>query len=184
MSNSPIIFGILGKKIYLTLFLALILVLHSILKQLIPQGNDIPLFNSLGGSILEMISVFIPYIFKFKSNSKTQKIKCTKVLFKDYFIFSLLIILILSLYKLFDYLNIQAIFLNSIDIGICIQMICYVLLSLIILKSKYYIHHTISFIFFCIFSVIIDVILGNFQVLTLHSLLLILQNLVDDLFCC
>ena len=63
MVNSPIIFGIIGKKIYLTLLLALILTLHSILKQLIPQGNDIPLFNSLGGSILEMISVFIPYIF-------------------------------------------------------------------------------------------------------------------------
>ena len=98
-----------------------------------------------------MISIFIPHIFKFKGNSKTQTKKCTKVLFKDYFIFSLLIILILSLYKLFDYLNIQAISLNSIDIGICIQMICYVLLSLIILKSKYYIHHIISFIFFVYF---------------------------------
>ena len=52
MVNSPIIFGIIGKKIYLTLLLALILTLHSILKQLIPQGNNISLINSLGGAIL------------------------------------------------------------------------------------------------------------------------------------
>ena len=52
MSNSPIIFGIIGKKVYLTLLLALILILHSILKQLIPQGNNISLINSLGGAIL------------------------------------------------------------------------------------------------------------------------------------
>ena len=131
-----------------------------------------------------MISVFIPYIFKFKGNSKTQTKKCTKVLFKDYFIFSLLIILIISLNKLIYYLKIQAYSLNSLDIGISIQMICYILLSLIILKSKYYIHHIISVILFCIFSVIIDVIFQNFQVITLDSFLLILPDLVVDLSCC
>ena len=55
MVKSPIIFGIIGKKIYLTLLLALVLILHSNLKDLIPKGNDIPLINNLGGSVLEMI---------------------------------------------------------------------------------------------------------------------------------
>ena len=184
MVKSPIIFGIIGKKIYLTLLLALVLILHSNIKDLIPKGNDIPLINNLGGSVLEMISIFIPYIFKFKDKSKTTTIKCTKNIFIDYFIFLLIILLILGTSKLIEYFNIQADSLNSIDMGICIQMICYILLSLIILKSKYYIHHIISFILFCIFTVIIDLIFENFGIITFGSFLLILPNLLDDLFCC
>ena len=63
-------------------------------------------------------------------------------------------------------------------------MICYILLSLVILKSKYHIHHIISFILFSIFSVIIDLIFGNFQVLESASFLYIIPNLVDDLLAC
>jgi len=184
MAKSPIIFGIIGKKIYLTFLLAFIMILYSIFKQLIPQGNDISLINKLGGSILQMLSVFIPYILKFKDKSKTSTMKCTKIIFIDYFIFLLIILLILGISKLIEYLNIQAISVNSIYIGECFQMICYILLSLVILKSKYHIHHIISFILFSIFTVIIDLIFGNFQVLESASFLYIIPNLVDDLLAC
>ena len=184
MAKSPIIFGIIGKKIYLTFLLAFIMILYSIFKQLIPQGNDISLINKLGGSVLQMLSVFIPYILKFKDKSKTSTMKCTKIIFIDYFIFLLIILLILGISKLIEYLNIQAISVNSIYIGECFQMICYILLSLVILKSKYHIHHIISFILFSIFTVIIDLIFGNFQVLESASFLYIIPNLVDDLLAC
>ena len=184
MAKSPIIFGIIGKKIYLTFLLAFIMILYSIFKQLIPQGNDISLINKLGGSVLQMLSVFIPYILKFKDKSKTSKMKCTKIIFIDYFIFLLIILLILGISKLIEYFNIQAISVNSIYIGECFQMICYILLSLVILKSKYHIHHIISFILFSIFTVIIDLIFGNFQVLESASFLYIIPNLVDDLLAC
>ena len=184
MAKSPIIFGIIGKKIYLTFLLAFIMILYSIFKQLIPQGNDISLINKLGGSVLQMLSVFIPYILKFKDKSKTSTMKCTKIIFIDYFIFLLIILLILGISKLIEYFNIQAISVNSTYIGECFQMICYILLSLVILKSKYHIHHIISFILFSIFSVIIDLIFGNFQVLESASFLYIIPNLVDDLLAC
>ena len=70
MSKFPIIFGIIGKKIYLTLLLALILILYTVLINKIPKGHSIPLINPLGGNVLEMLSVFIPCIFKFKGKSK------------------------------------------------------------------------------------------------------------------
>ena len=49
MSKFPIICGIIGKKLYLTILLALVLILYIELKGLIPTGNDIPLINNLGG---------------------------------------------------------------------------------------------------------------------------------------
>ena len=70
MSNSPIICGIIGKKLYLTLLLATTVILYKILKDQIPQGNDIEFINNLGGSALEMLSIFIPCIFKLKGKSK------------------------------------------------------------------------------------------------------------------
>ena len=44
MSKFPIIFGIIGKKIYLTILLALIMILYFVFKRLIPE--DRKYFNS------------------------------------------------------------------------------------------------------------------------------------------
>ena len=156
MSKFPIICGILGKKLYLTILLALVLILYIELKGLIPTGNDIPLINNLGGPVIEMLSVFIPYIFKLKGKSKASKKKCTKSNFKDYFIFCLITFLFFGINYFIEYLNIVALSVNVMWIGLCFQMICYFFLSMIILKSKYYIHNIISLILFCIFTVIID----------------------------
>ena len=43
MSKFPIICGIIGKKLYLTILLALVLILYNIFTRLIPEGNSIPL---------------------------------------------------------------------------------------------------------------------------------------------
>ena len=93
MSNSPIICGIIGKKLYLTILLAITLVSYYIIKRLIPQMHNVPIINGLRGSVFLMLSVFIPRIFKFKGKSKNSSKKCTKTNFKDYFIFFLIIIL-------------------------------------------------------------------------------------------
>ena len=60
MSNSPIICGIIGKKLYLTILLATIDILYKILKDQIPQGNDITYINRLGGNVF--ISIYSMYI--------------------------------------------------------------------------------------------------------------------------
>ena len=61
MSKFPIVCGIIGKKLYLTLLLALVLILYNQLALLIPTGNNIPLMNHLGGPVIEMLLVFIPF---------------------------------------------------------------------------------------------------------------------------
>ena len=184
MSKFPIICGILGKKLYLTILLALVLILYIELKGLIPTGNDIPLINNLGGPIIEMLSVFIPYIFKLKGKSKASKKKCTKSNFKDYFIFCLITFLFFGINYFIEYLNIVALSVNVMWIGLCFQMICYFFLSMIILKSKYYIHNIISLILFCIFTVIIDLIIENLKYIELKSFLFFIPNLVDNILSC
>ena len=44
MSKSPIIFGIIGKKLYLTILLALTMILVNV-KITIPKGNSVTLIN-------------------------------------------------------------------------------------------------------------------------------------------
>ena len=203
MSKFPIIFGIIGKKLYLLLLLALTLILHGILKFEIILGFDaksainnpglinnlqsitnLQVINDLGGNILQMLSIFIPCIFKFKGKSKNSTKKCTKANFKDYFILSLIILLIIGIEILLQRFNKYDIIINFTYISLCFQMIFYILSSIIILKAKYYIHNIISSILFCIFSVIIDLILDNFTIIEPISLLSLLPNLVDDLLCC
>ena len=41
MAKSPIIFGITGKKIFITFLLPPVLIIYTILKPLIPESNDI-----------------------------------------------------------------------------------------------------------------------------------------------
>ena len=92
MSKFPIICGIIGKKLYLTILLALVLILYDILKSLIPEENNIPLINNLGGPVIEMLSIFIPYLFKFKNKFEKSSRKCTKLNFKDYFLLFLIVL--------------------------------------------------------------------------------------------
>ena len=122
MSNSPIICGIIGKKLYLTILLAITLVSYYIIKSLIPQRHNVQIINGLGGSVFLMLSVFIPRIFKFKGKSKTSSKKCTKTNFKDYFIFFLIIILQLGLQIILAYFNIYYIIINFMYVGLCLQM--------------------------------------------------------------
>ena len=184
MSKFPIIFGIIGKKLFLTILLALTLILYKVLKNLIPKKNDIILINNLGGSLLEMSSIFIPCVFKFKGKSENSKRKCTKALFINYFILFLIILSIRGINILIEYLNIKALSVSIIWIGLCFQMIFYIILSIIILKTKYYIHNIISLILFCIFSIINDIILKYFKYIELISFLFLLPNLFEDILCC
>ena len=179
MSKFPIICGVLGKKLYLVILLALTLILHFILRFGIFLGYDTQLFydlliknpklinerqkldnlqtiNNLGGNILEMLSVFIPYIFKLKSKSEASSKKCTKANFKDYFILFLICLLFVGVQILLNRLKIYNQIITLIWVSLSFQMILYIILSIIILKAKYYIHNIISSILYCLFSVIID----------------------------
>ena len=103
MSNFPIISGIIGKKFYLILLLTLNIILLAVFRHFIPKGNDIKLINTLCGSVIQVISVLIPHIFKFKGKSATSITKCTKSIFKNYSILFLICLLVFGIEKVSDY---------------------------------------------------------------------------------
>ena len=105
MSKFPIIFGIIGKKLYLTIILALVMILYSTFKRSIPEEESISIINKLGGSVIEILSIFIPYIFKFKSKFEKSSKKCTKGNIKDYLILFLFILLNIGIIKLIEFLD-------------------------------------------------------------------------------
>ena len=160
MSKFPIICGIIDKKLYLTILLALIIIIQSFGTK-IPKGNNCDLINSFVGCIFEMLSVFIPQIFKFKGDASTRK--CSKILFRNYFILFLIILLDFGFWKILATFELVSTYFDVMWIVLCFQMIIYFLLSIVILKTKYYIHHIISSILFCIFTVVIDCIFNNFK---------------------
>ena len=81
-------------------------------------------------------------------------------------------------------LNLISIYFDSMWISLCFQMIFYFLLSLMILKTKYYIHNIISSILFCIFTVITNLISENFKGFKLSGFLSLIKYLFDDLQFC
>ena len=185
MSKFPIIFGIIGKKLYLTLLLALIFSLDDIPKLFESRKNIISEINILGGSLFEILSIFIPCLFKFKSKSEICSSKSVKFKFKNYLILFLITLLFFGINKLIEYLRIRK--YHPIDvlwISPCINMICYFLLSIKILKTKYYIHNIISLILFCIFSIINDIILEKFTDFDRIKLLSLISDLVNNLLFC
>ena len=185
MEKFPIVLGIIEKKIFLTLLLALVFISYDILKSFIPEGNNILLINQIGGSFAQMLSILFPYIFKYKGKFSSSKKKCTKSNLKHYSILCLLSTLLFGLIILYRNLNITIeISISELCTIICFKMIFYIILSIIILKSKYYIHNTISLILFCIFTIIIDYIFGYLSNLNYTSFLILFPEFIDDLFCC
>ena len=83
------------------------MLLYNFLKSRISEGHKISLINNLGGAIVKMLSIFIPIIFKFKRKFKTSKIKCTKIIFIDYFILFLITLSYFGMNKFIDNSNID-----------------------------------------------------------------------------
>ena len=178
MSKFPIICGLIDKKLYLTLLLALIIIIQN-LGTKIPEGNNCYLINSFVGSVFEMLSVFIPHIFKFKGDASTRK--CSKILFRNYFILFLIILLNFGFGKILSTFELVSTFFDVMWLLLFFQMIINFLLSIIILKTKYYIHNIISSILFCIFTVVIDFIFDNFKGFKSSYLLTIITYLFYNL---
>ena len=165
MSKFPIIFGIIGKKIYLTILLALIMILYFVFKRLIPEEESISIINQLGGSVIEMLSIFIPYIFKFKSKFEKSSRKCTKANFKDYFLLFLIVLSYTGIKKLIEYLDIKAQPISNTWIFSFYLVLCNLFLTIIMLKEKYYIHNFICIILCCIFRLLMILFLEISKIL-------------------
>jgi hypothetical protein len=185
--KSYIGFGLLSKKLLFPFILAVISTIEFSL-------NNISIFENSqfikvsAMSVGEMAIIIIPHIkifsdknVQFKNNEKRPILKVVLHFFILWFIYDLLTIVprfisqkgtaIIELHK------------NGLCIFEGIEIIFIFIASFIFLKSKYFIHHIISFIFFFISSIFIDLILQQFD--SNHNyiyLLLIFQILFESIF--
>lgn len=163
MSKQFIILGELSKKHLLPLFLALSYLTYLLINRFYPikvKNNIIDLYsNSLGFAGI----IIIPYIFKFTQNDipnipKEGEIQKNKYL--HYFILIVIFILYTAAREIPGFLY-QGQLSDSDDpfAYIGLEMICLTVVSVFLLKYKYYKHHILSIIGFVICGNACDLLL-------------------------
>ena len=163
MSKQFIILGELSKKHLLPLFLALSYLTYLLINWFYPikvKNNIIDLYsNSLGFAGI----IIIPYIFKFTQNDipnipKEGEIQKNKYL--HYFILIVIFILYTAAREIPGFLY-QGQLSDSDDpfAYIGLEMICLTVVSVFLLKYKYYKHHILSIIGFVICGNACDLLL-------------------------
>ena len=163
MSKQFILLGELSKKHLLPLFLALSYLTYLLINRFYPikvKNNIIDLYsNSLGFAGI----IIIPYIFKFTQNDipnipKEGEIQKNKYL--HYFILIVIFILYTAAREIPGFLY-QGQLSDSDDpfAYIGLEMICLTVVSVFLLKYKYYKHHILSIIGFVICGNACDLLL-------------------------
>ena len=162
-----IAFGRIEKKLYLILLLVIIDTVRALISKKVPEEYSTYFLSEIlskSGSII--ISIIIYFIHKQKDNKSTRNKKhVTRKSFK-YLIILFIIRAIDSCFdilydyfieeKKYDYNSIG----NTLNV---IAIIFFTTLSFLLLKYKYYIHHIISIVIFCILCISCDFILGNYS---------------------
>ena len=167
MSKFIFILGSVDKKLIWPFIYALNHILTYLINDKYFKEKQHKSVSSVGSALGEILIILIPYISRFKDknqkNEKKEKI-CSK---KNIKYFSLLILFdcvfhgVVYLYSLYSHI------LNMHNTTFCtreaMEIIVITLVTLLILKYKYFRHHIISLIIFCLLSVGIDFILDNFK---------------------
>ena len=165
MSKKFIIFGELSKKHLLPLFLALSYLAYLLINRFYPiyvKNNVMDLYcNSFGFAGI----IIIPYIFKFTKNDiqniqKEGEIQKNKYL--HYFILIIVFILYTTAREIPGFLYPEPGKLSDSNdpfAYIGLEMICLTIVSVFLLKYKYYKHHILSIIGFVICGNACDLIL-------------------------
>ena len=157
--------GLFDKKLIWTLVYTLILILRDLVNYKFLKGKHHEQFSNIGGPIGQILIIMIPFLPCFKNQKQSNEKKCTK----KNFLFFFLLIFFSSVFIITVIINsrINKISYNLHDSDFCskegIELILILLSTFLFLKYKYFIHHIISLIIFCVTSVGIDFLLENFN---------------------
>ena len=199
MSKSIIIFGRLNKKYFLPLLLVICQMIYIIVNAYYPEKENNLVLQEYTLALGEMSIKLLPLILKIsnKEIEKEKEIKKRKCL--HYFILCILFLFDQGLRVTADLLDHfllgkdisytqSNIFLINDFFILSIEMILMVVISIKLLKYKYFIHHVISIIFFIIFGIICDIILNNFDNINKNYFIVkfirLLNVVVDALYYC
>ena len=175
MSKSIIIFGVINKKLLLPFFLAATEIIYLVFNKYYPVHAENLILQIYGLSLAEMSIKFLPCILKItdKEELKQKEETIKKKRCVHYTILTALYLIstgISSGADLFEYyLNDGKIsysgsnlFPNIDLILMSIEMVFMILVSICLLKYKYYKHHIISTIIILIFGIISELALGTY----------------------
>ena len=183
MSKKIFIIGEVNKKTLLPFLSAIANIALNMIIYYFP-GDRQNIVLDLYSSSLGMLSVaFIPYIFKFASLDKTNDMVKKKKKCKYYF----LLVLSYAFYSITQEIparmksyeesqNIINYLAQEPFLYIVVEMIFFTIVSIFLLKYKYYNHHYISMAAFIILGIVSDLILNSYHQMGKYGFLVIFME--------
>ena len=183
-------FGFFNKKLLLPFGVAFVQIVINIMNIIINEKSKNTILEMIDTAFGEMIIIFVPlfHISAFKTNTnplryRSKKCKAFFHYFILFFIFS--VYLLLSIFVAMQssiYMDKNKSFSNPHNSGLSsfesLEMIFICLVSIVLLKYRYFIHHIISIICFILICFFIDLMLDNFSFLYERGLLYIALNII------
>ena len=175
MSKSFIVLGTVNKKLFLPFFLAVFQISYIIFNKYYPVSVDNIVIQMISIALGEMSVKFLPCILKIGNKDKLKEKEYVSIKRKiiHYIILSGIYLVnkaITTLAKFYD-LYIRGIQIDYVENGLFpnidfilmgFEMIFMILISIKLLKYKYYIHHIYSSIAFVFFGIISELCLGTY----------------------
>ena len=198
MNGSKIIFGKINKKLLLPFILALVQIAYNIFNEYYPEKKSSDFFPIYSMALGQISLKLFPFILKISNEQTTDEKRIKKKKWLHYFLLCLFEFVYIIIYTLGEYIvsyfidkdkSFEIIIVPTNDfITVSFETIFLVVLSILLLKYKYYKHHIISIIIFLIFGIISDIILNNYENIVgkffLIHFIKIIQVALDSLIYC
>ena len=182
-----IVLGQASKTLLFPIILAIAMIIFNIinagLNNNIGTKNIYSIICFFSQALGIMAIKLIPCIFKYKDDKIQQPLKNT---FIDYLFLSIIVLFYMSMSFVLQFADIgmNLDVLNVTCLNEVLDIILLLILTKIFLDYKYYIHNVISLISFCIFGIIIDVILKHFSNFKPVDLVYFLDGIIRTIILC
>ena len=166
MKKFIISLGKIDKKLFWVFSFALVQVIINLLSYYYPTEKTYQIMDSYSICFGQMLVILIPRLFGYKEKIIKKDEICTKKNLKYQGLLWLLNLLLygsISVNSFSDSSTVTTPHNTILCTKEAIEIILLIIITRIILKYKYYIHHLISLIIFCILCFFIDFLLQNFQ---------------------
>ena len=155
--------GVVDRKLIWTFIYALSQILLHLVNNKFLKGKHHVSISQLGTGVGQIAIIFIPIISCYKDENKSNEKKCSKKNVK-YFSYLILLGLLMNIIIAINILVLEGP-RNHHESDFCskegVELILLTLITLAFLKYKYFIHHLISLLIFCIICVCIDLLIDN-----------------------
>ena len=182
-----IVLGQASKTLLFPIILAIAMIIFNIINAGLNNNIGTKNIYSIIGLFSQALGIMaiklIPCIFKYKDDKIQQPLKNT---FIDYLFLSIIVLFYMSMSFVLQFADIgmNLDVLNVTCLNEVLDIILLLILTKIFLDYKYYIHNVISLISFCIFGIIIDVILKHFSNFKPVDLVYFLDGIIRTIILC